>query len=73
MLTTISSIPTTLRKGFDVQDLPPRASTVSEDTLGNIFGGKCLPAGLPCWLLRRPCCPGLKCRGVGLDLFCRRF
>lgn len=73
MLPTISSsIPRTVHEGFDVQNLPPRASTVSEDTLENVFGGNCLPAGAPCFL-GRPCCPGLKCRLVGRDLFCHRF
>ena len=71
MLALISSISTTVRKGFDVQDLPPRASTVSEDTLENVFGGKCLPAGISCLFLPRQCCPGLRCKRVGLDLSCR--
>lgn len=71
MLALISSIPTTVREGFDVQDLPLRASTVSEDTLENVFGGRCLPEGASC----NPnppfvrCCPGLRCSG--LILRCR--
>jgi hypothetical protein len=73
MLTTFSSIPTTLREGFDVQDLSPRASTVSEDTLENVFGGRCLREGASCNpnppFLR--CCPGLIC--YGLARRCRRF
>ena len=73
MLALISSIPTTVRERFEVQDLPPRASTVSEDTLENLFGGKCLPAGVRCVPMPRQCCPGLKCRRVDHDLFCRRF
>jgi hypothetical protein len=40
MLTAISSIPTSVREGFDVQDLPLRASTLSEDTLRKVFGGE---------------------------------
>ncbi len=33
MLALISSIPTTVREGFDVQDLPARASTLSEEQM----------------------------------------
>lgn len=40
MLTAISSIPTNVYEGFDVQDLPPRASTLSTENLVNVFGGK---------------------------------
>ena len=46
MLVQISKIPTDVREGFDVQDLPPRASTVSEELLVNIFGSeaaRCFP------------------------------
>jgi hypothetical protein len=75
MLALISSIPTTMGKGFDVQDLPPRASTVSEDTLENVFGGaaSCLGIGASCNpnppFLR--CCPGLTCSAFTRR--CRRF
>lgn len=76
MLPTISSsIPRTVREGFDVQNLPPRASIVSEDTLENIFGGdfpSCLPLGSRCFLGNKKCCPGLLCKRVGFDLFCQR-
>jgi hypothetical protein len=60
MLTLISSIPTTVREGFDAQDLPPRASTVSEDTLENIFGGDCRP--LRSWCLFDNQCCSYNCR-----------
>ena len=33
MLALISSIPTTVREGFDVQDLPPRATPVSAEQM----------------------------------------
>jgi hypothetical protein len=46
MLRTISSsIPTNVRDQFDVQDLPARASSVSEDTLKMISGGVCYVYG----------------------------
>ncbi|MEA5604852.1 hypothetical protein [Nostoc sp. UHCC 0252] len=48
MLDLISLIPTTVREGFDVQDLPHRASDLSEDTLANIFGGWCIRKGHIC-------------------------
>lgn len=54
MLALISSIPTTVREGFDVQDLPHRASTLSEDTLENVFGG-CRKGGQWC-LADNQCC-----------------
>lgn len=38
MLALISSIPTTVREGFDVQDLPLRASTVSAEQISEVFG-----------------------------------
>jgi hypothetical protein len=75
MLTLISSIPTTVREGFDVQDLPPRASIVSQNTLENVFGGasSCLGIGASCNpnppFLR--CCPGSICSGFTRR--CRRF
>lgn len=40
MLTLISSIPTTVREGFDLQELPPRASSMSAETLAIVFGGE---------------------------------
>jgi hypothetical protein len=71
MLALISSIPTTVRAGFDVQDLPPRASTVSEDTLENVFGGvKCGGTGAFCFNTT-DCCKGLKCKGI-LRRGCRK-
>ena len=78
MLTLISSIPTTVREGLEVQDLPPRASTLSEDTLEKVTGGTCLPAGALCaspraLLTGRKCCPGLKCVQRGIDSFCTRI
>ena len=79
MLALTSSIPTIVREGFDVQELSPRASTVSEDTLENVFGGNCLLAGVLCASLRarllpgRQCCPGLKCERRGIDSFCSRI
>lgn len=54
MLPTISSsIPKTVREEFDVQNLPPRAYTVSEDTFKNIFGGdfpSYFPLGSRCFI-----------------------
>lgn len=78
MLALISSIPTTVREGFDLQDLPPRASTLSPETLTNVFGGNCLPAGVLCaspraFLPKGQCCPGLKCKRRGIDSFCSRI
>jgi hypothetical protein len=78
MLALISSIPTTVREGFDIQDLPLRASTLSAETLINVFGGKCFPAGVLCASLRAilpegQCCPGLKCKRRGIDSFCSRI
>jgi hypothetical protein len=73
MLPNLSLIPTNVREGFDVEDLPLRASTVSEDTLENVFGGRCLPEGASCNpnppFLR--CCPGLTCSAFTRR--CRRF
>lgn len=48
MLALISSIPTTVREGFDVQDLPHRASTLSEEQMSKLFGGACSPRGASC-------------------------
>lgn len=78
MLALISSIPTTVREGFDVQDLPLRASTLSAETLTNVFGGKCFSAGVLCaspraFLPAGRCCLGLKCKRRGIDSFCSRF
>jgi hypothetical protein len=73
MLALISSISTTVREGFDVQDLPPHASTVSQDTLENGFGGRCLWEGASCNpnppFLR--CCSSLTCSAFTRR--CRRF
>jgi hypothetical protein len=78
MLVLISSIPTTVRKGFDVQDLPLRASTLSAETLTNVFGGQCFSVGVLCaspraFLPTGQCCPGLKCKRRGIDSFCSRI
>lgn len=43
MLTINSSIPTTVREGFSLQDLPQRVSTLNEEILENIFGGQTSP------------------------------
>ncbi len=60
MLALISSIPTTVREGFYVQDLPPRATSVSAEQMSEVFGGVCKPLGAQC---RRSseCCYRLKC------------
>ena len=64
MLALISSIPTIVREGFDVQDLPPRASTLSEDTLENVLGSiGCGKVGKFC-INTTDCCRGLKCKGI---------
>jgi hypothetical protein len=58
MLSNLSLIPTNVREGFDVQDLPPRASTVSEEQMSRVFGGNhpnCSRGGQRC-LLNRDCC-----------------
>jgi hypothetical protein len=47
MLLNISSIPTTIREGFDVQDLPSRSVNLSAETLSKVFGG-CLKHGSRC-------------------------
>lgn len=39
MLAIISAIPTTVREGFDVQDLPHRATSVSAEQMNKVFGG----------------------------------
>jgi hypothetical protein len=63
MLDVISSIPTTVHEGFDVQDLPPRASTLSEVTLENVFGGNCGANRAYCapFPIIRSCCANFKC------------
>lgn len=41
MLTTISSIiPPMVREGFDVKDLPARATTLTEEILAQVLGGQ---------------------------------
>jgi hypothetical protein len=77
MLVLISSISTTLREGFEGQNLPLRASTLSAETLTNVFGGTCFLAGVLCaspraFLPKGQCCPGLKCKRRGIDSFCSR-
>lgn len=71
MLNQILSIPTTVRAGFDVQDLPPRASALSEDSLENISGGRarCRPIDAFC-ITDGDCC-SRKCEGF-LSRGCRR-
>jgi len=39
MLALISSIPTTVREGFDVQNLPYRATPMSQEQMSKVFGG----------------------------------
>ena len=56
MLALISSIPTNVREGFDVQDLPHRASTLSEEQMSKLFGGACSRRGSRC-VRDRDCCP----------------
>ena len=61
--TLISSIPTIMREGFNVQNLPLRASTVSEELLVNVFGSevaRCFPQktcriSKDCWSLLCAC------------------
>jgi hypothetical protein len=61
MLDKISSIPTTVRQGLEVvQDLPHRASSLSESILSQVFGG-CRTEGYVC-SNSTPCCSGHTCR-----------
>ncbi len=69
MLTLISSIPTTVREGFDVQDLPARASTLSEEQMKKMFGGECKPRGAQCWYSRE-CC-SRRCVGISPWRICQ--
>lgn len=50
MLLNLSSIPTTVPEGFDVQNLPLRATPVSEEQMSELFGGDCFPNSIsvPC-------------------------
>ena len=49
MLALISSIPITVREGFDVQDLPHRATPMSQEQMSKAFGGgKCRREGALC-------------------------
>lgn len=66
MLAQISSIPTTVREGFEAQNLPHRASTVNEGSLRAIFGGAhCIPKGGRCgfgqWCCSLRCAVFLRC------------
>jgi hypothetical protein len=54
MLALISSIPTTMREGFDVQDLPPRATPMSQEQMSKVFGG-CRREGSTCWVGSQCC------------------
>ena len=47
MLNLISSIPTTMREGFDMQDLPHRAASISLEHLGEVGGGSSRGFGCP--------------------------
>jgi hypothetical protein len=49
MLALISSIPTNVREGFDVQNLPLRASNLSKVTLANVFGSAFPCPKIRCW------------------------
>ena len=63
MLLILSSIPITVRAGFDVQDLPHRASTLNEDSLKDVFGGsRCIREGNLC-SPRTSCCYPTSCGG----------
>ena len=55
MLALISSIPTTVREGFDVQDLPSRSVTLSAEDLSKVFGG-CVKEGGRCSKDSDCCC-----------------
>jgi hypothetical protein len=69
MLALISSIPKNVREGFDVQDLPHRASTLSEEQMSKLFGGACSPRGAKCTFDRDCCKRAPDC--VGLNPFSR--
>ncbi len=64
MLILISSISTTVREGFEVQDLPPRATPVSAEHMSEVFGSACKRTGGICWV-KETCCPGYYCRYAG--------
>lgn len=49
MLDLISLIPTTVREGFDVQDLPSRAISLSAEQMSKVFGG-CVFDGGRCYI-----------------------
>jgi hypothetical protein len=58
MLTAFSSIPTNVREGFDVQDLPLRATSVSAEQMKEVVSGaKCRPYQAQCWS-STVCCSG---------------
>ena len=73
MLALISSIPTAVREGFDVQDLPSRAIPVSQEQMSQVFGG-CSAEGSLCaagW----ECCnknARNQCLGCNGNIFGRR-
>jgi len=49
MLVLISSIPTTVREGFEVQDLPSRSVTLNAEQMSQVFGG-CSKRGKRCYI-----------------------
>lgn len=61
MLDLISSIPTTVREGFDVQDLPLRAVPLTAEQMNEVFGA--CPGRL--CVIRANCCAGYYCRYLG--------
>jgi hypothetical protein len=64
MLSAISSIPTSVREVFTVQNLPARAAAVSEDMLKNVIGG-CVRRYGRCRIGAGQCCRGLTCVRFG--------
>ncbi|MEA5604851.1 hypothetical protein [Nostoc sp. UHCC 0252] len=76
MLAQVSSIPTTMREGFEVQYLPFRATPVDADHLKKVFGGACRGAGEFCIIHRLFCCSELICIPTapkGINGQCKRF
>ena len=65
MLALISAIPATMREGFDVQDLPPRATSVSAEQMKEVWGGQCSSTGQRC-IRNRDCCSK---RCIKLNIF----
>ena len=70
MLAQISLIFTTAREGFDVQDLPHRATPMSQEQMSEVFGG-CRGRGRLC-VFGFQCCSSLQCRGGILEDKARR-